>query len=89
MTIETLDLPLCRRLLRAALAFAAISVGVAACSSSSTGPAASAPKTRGGVATGSGPVDVLYAGSLVDLMQRQVEPAFHKATGYTVQGVPG
>ena len=34
-------------------------------------------------------MDVLYAGSLVDLMQRQVEPAFHKATGYTVQGVPG
>ena len=31
----------------------------------------------------SGPVDVLSAGSLQDLLQQQVGPAFHKATGYT------
>src|SRR5664280_665149 len=31
-------------------------------------------------------VDVLYAGSLLDLMQQQIGPAFHKATGYTVTG---
>jgi len=31
-------------------------------------------------------VDVLYAGSLLDLMQQQVDPAFAKATGFTVSG---
>jgi molybdate/tungstate transport system substrate-binding protein len=40
-----------------------------------------------GAVTHSGPVDVLYAGSLVDLMQQQLGPAFHAATGYTVDGV--
>ena len=34
----------------------------------------------------SGTVDVLYAGSMLDLMQQQVGPAFHKATGYTLSG---
>jgi molybdate/tungstate transport system substrate-binding protein len=34
----------------------------------------------------SGSVDVLYAGSLLDLMQNQIGPAFHRATGYTVSG---
>jgi molybdate/tungstate transport system substrate-binding protein len=48
--------------------------------SSATSPAASA------AATGSGPVNVLYAGSLVNLMQKQVGPAFQQATGYTVTG---
>jgi molybdate/tungstate transport system substrate-binding protein len=32
----------------------------------------------------SGPVDVLSAGSLQNLLQQQVAPAFHKATGYTL-----
>lgn len=35
----------------------------------------------------SGSVDVLYAGSLLQLMQTKIDPAFHKATGYTVNGV--
>jgi molybdate/tungstate transport system substrate-binding protein len=30
---------------------------------------------------------VLYAGSLVDLMQNQIGPAFQKATGYSVSGI--
>jgi len=34
----------------------------------------------------SGTVDVLYAGSLLDLMQQQIGPAFHRATGYTING---
>ncbi len=34
----------------------------------------------------SGPVDVLYAGSLLDLMQRSIGPAFHRATGDTLAG---
>jgi molybdate/tungstate transport system substrate-binding protein len=32
----------------------------------------------------SGPVDVLSAGSLQDLLQQQIGPAFQKATGYTL-----
>jgi molybdate/tungstate transport system substrate-binding protein len=35
----------------------------------------------------SGPVDVLSAGSLQDLMQDQVGPAFQKATGYTLDNI--
>jgi molybdate/tungstate transport system substrate-binding protein len=35
----------------------------------------------------SGTVNVLYAGSFLDLMQQQLAPAFHKATGYTVNGI--
>jgi molybdate/tungstate transport system substrate-binding protein len=35
----------------------------------------------------SGSVDVLYAGSFLDIMQQSIDPAFHTATGYTVQGV--
>ena len=38
-------------------------------------------------ATPSGPVDVLSAGSLQDLMQDQVGPAFQKATGYTLNNI--
>jgi molybdate/tungstate transport system substrate-binding protein len=34
-------------------------------------------------------VDVLYAGSLVDLMTNTVGPAFHTATGYTFTGTSG
>jgi molybdate/tungstate transport system substrate-binding protein len=34
--------------------------------------------------SGSGPVDVLSAGSLEDLLQQQVGPAFQQATGYTL-----
>jgi molybdate/tungstate transport system substrate-binding protein len=37
-------------------------------------------------ATGSGPVNVLYAGSLTNLMGDFVGPAFQQATGYTLQG---
>jgi molybdate/tungstate transport system substrate-binding protein len=37
--------------------------------------------------THSGPVDVLSAGSLQDLMQDQVGPAFQKATGYTLDNI--
>jgi molybdate transport system substrate-binding protein len=37
-------------------------------------------------ARASGTVNVLYAGSLFDLMQRRLAPAFHRATGYSVAG---
>lgn len=42
-----------------------------------------------GAPQGTTHVDVLYAGSLVTLMQTSVGPAFHRATGYSVTGVPG
>jgi molybdate/tungstate transport system substrate-binding protein len=45
--------------------------------------AGASPSTR---AKASGTLDVLYAGSLLDLMVQRVDPAFHKATGYTVSG---
>ena len=48
------------------------------------GGAAAAGRHRGG-----GPVDVLYAGSLVDLMEHAVGPAFDGATGYTFSGYAG
>jgi molybdate/tungstate transport system substrate-binding protein len=42
---------------------------------------------RGG--SGSGTVNVLYAGSLVTLMEKQVGPAYEKETGYTFAGFSG
>lgn len=45
------------------------------------------PGAEAGAAPRSGPVDVLYAGSLVDLMQQQLGPAFSAASGYTFNGV--
>jgi molybdate/tungstate transport system substrate-binding protein len=58
-------------------------VGAAAgCGSSSSGTGSSSSAKP----TGSGPVKVLYAGSLVNLMEKGVGPAFDKATGYDFQG---
>jgi len=37
----------------------------------------------------SGAVDVLYAGSLLAVMQKDLAPAFHRATGYVVNGISG
>ena len=37
-------------------------------------------------ATGSGSVSVLYAGSLVDLMTKQISPGFTTSTGYSFDG---
>lgn len=45
------------------------------------------PPVQAGATTGSGSVDVLYAGSLVDLMQQEIGPAFHAASGYSVNGI--
>src|SRR5437868_4929830 len=53
---------------------------------SSTSAAGSPSAAASSSATGSGPVNVLYAGSLVGLMQKQVGPAFKTATGYSVTG---
>lgn len=76
------------------LGIASVGLALAACSSSSSSsssssaPAASPASAAASASpTGSGPVDVLYAGSLVDIMQNQVGPAFKKATGYSVSGI--
>lgn len=42
-----------------------------------------------GAPRGSGPLNVLYAGSLVDLMEKQISPAFDASTGYTFSGFAG
>ena len=64
-----------------------------ACGSSGGGsdPASGAGATSGGGtaiggARGSGTVNVLYAGSLVTLMEKQLGPAYEKETGYTFAG---
>lgn len=38
---------------------------------------------------GSGQVNVLYAGSLVDLMEKQIKPGFDGSTGYSFTGFSG
>ena len=51
---------------------------------------AAAPTTQATTAPqGSGPVNVLYAGSLVNLMEKQIGPAFNTATGYSFSGFSG
>jgi len=60
-------------------ALAAVALTTLVASLVGIAPAAAAP-------TGSGPVNVLYAGSLSTLMMNSVGPAFGAATGYTVQG---
>ena len=80
-----------RRSLGAVALVAGVAFAIAGCSSSaSAGPASSATKAAKGppasIPHGSGDVNVLYAGSLVSLMENQVSPAFHDATGYTFKG---
>ncbi len=83
----------------AVVALLCIPLAAAGCSSSSSSTSASggasstpagspsASTSASASPTGSGPVDVLYAGSLVNLMQKQVGPAFQTATGYSVSGI--
>lgn len=56
------------------------------CSGGSSGSASPAPSSTSTIARGSGTVTVLYAGSLVDLMEKTVGPAYDDTTGYTFQG---
>src|SRR6202012_2412554 len=68
--------------------------GCSSSSSSSTTSAASSPTasasspaaSASSSATGTGAVNVLYAGSLVNLITKQVGPAFQTASGYSVTG---
>ncbi len=71
-----------RRIRRGAIVAGAalVSLTLAGCGSAVAPHAAGKPQ---------GSVDVLYAGSLVDVMQNAIGPAFHKATGYTLEGFAG
>lgn len=68
------------RTLRALVAGTALAVLVAGCGSSQSGDKAS------GATSDKGTVRVLYAGSLVDLMEHSLQAKFKTATGYTVTG---
>lgn len=83
----------------AVVGLAFIGLAAAGCSSSSSSssssaassPAASASSpaasaSASSTATGTGTVNVLYAGSLVNLITKQVGPAFQTASGYSVTG---
>lgn len=63
-----------------------VSVGIVACSGTPSAPKSSGSASATSQITGSGTVAVLYAGSLVDLMEKQVGPTFDTATGFTFQG---
>jgi molybdate/tungstate transport system substrate-binding protein len=88
----TMPGPLRRRLLVVAGLCAVASLTMTGCASPSP-PAgtrsAAASSAESTSPRGSGPVNVLYAGSLVNLLEKQVAPRFHKATGYTFQGFAG
>ncbi|MGH2457640.1 MAG: extracellular solute-binding protein [Chloroflexota bacterium] len=77
---------------RAATGCLALGAGaLVACRASSPAVAAPAsPSAQPGSAPslirGSGTVSVMYAGSLVTLMEKRVGPAFDEATGFTFQG---
>lgn len=66
----------------------AVGLGSACGTTSAATPPTSVQKPAAGSAGGhrSGPVNVLYAGSLVDLMEKQLGPGFKSATGYTFDG---
>ena len=78
----------------AVVGLAFIGLAAAGCSSSTSSPAASSPAasspaataSASSTATGTGAVNVLYAGSLVNLITKQVGPAFQTASGYSVTG---
>lgn len=63
-----------------------LAVLLGACGSSSSSSSASGSGGRASAASGT--VSVLYAGSLEDVMNKSVGPAFQKATGYSFSGYP-
>jgi molybdate transport system substrate-binding protein len=80
----------------AVVGLAFFGLAAAGCSSSSSSPTSAAGSPSGSsaasspaassAATGSGAVNVLYAGSLVNLITKQAGPAFQTASGYSVSG---
>jgi molybdate/tungstate transport system substrate-binding protein len=64
---------------------AVLGLAVAGCGGSGGGAPAGAPPRSGQAGAGQ-PVHVLYAGSLVNLMEKDLGPKFAAATGYNYQG---
>lgn len=69
-----------------AAAVAGLSLLAAACGGATAAKGASGNASHG---RGHGPVAVLYAGSLTNLMERRIGPAFSSATGYSFSGFAG
>ncbi len=80
-------------LVGAAGLLASCASGVTSTSAPNSVAASPASQSSGTTSTttarGSGPVDVLYAGSLVDLMEKGLGPEFDAATGFSFQGRSG
>jgi molybdate/tungstate transport system substrate-binding protein len=72
----------------AALLAASSVMLLAGCGSSSSSSSTAAGTPGGASGSGHGTVSVLYAGSLQDVMNRALGPAFQKATGYSFSGYP-
>jgi molybdate/tungstate transport system substrate-binding protein len=74
----------------AMLVVTGVAVATAVAPSPSPSPSARGAGTRGATAARAtdGTVRVLYAGSLEDVMNASIGPAFHRATGYTFSGFP-
>ncbi len=72
-----------KRLIGVAVAAA---TAIAGCSSSSTVASSSTGTAPTSGTSGSGTVNVLYAGSLVKLMETEIGPDFKKSTGYDFSG---
>jgi molybdate/tungstate transport system substrate-binding protein len=71
------------------LASAALTVALlAGCGSTSSSSSGSAGQSGSGSTSGHGSVNVLYAGSLENVMNTSIGPAFQKATGYSMAGFP-
>lgn len=69
---------------------ATVAIALAGCGSAtrttSAGTRASGPPASSAPATSTGPVKVLYAGSLANLIEHDLGPAFDQATGDDLQG---
>lgn len=65
--------------------FFTLALLLSACGSSAT-TAGSSPTAAPTVTRGSGVVQVMYAASLANTMEKQVKPAFAQSTGYTFEG---
>jgi molybdate/tungstate transport system substrate-binding protein len=75
-----------RRRLGPLAVLAAVAALASACGSSSSPSSSSASSSSSTTQPDRGPVDVLYAGSLVNLMERDLGPKFTSATGYQFSG---
>ncbi len=74
------------RLLGTVVIAATTVTAAAGCSNTSTAPGSSKAAALSDNAKGSGTVNVLYAGSLVKLMETKIGPDFKKSTGYDFSG---